>query len=116
MFVLQISNFAIHHRDHYPLVPVETVDRLHLRLAQTGAYIQSSFLQFELNQISLISFKSSEFLPEIKKVLVLLYLRHNDGLRNDDDIPLEMPADENLCSALAMRFGDLLEAGILQNL
>ena len=33
MFVLQISNLAVDHRYYNPLVPVETVDDIHLRLA-----------------------------------------------------------------------------------
>ena len=39
MFVLQISDLPVDHRDDNPLVPIEAVDGLHFLLVQTGGFI-----------------------------------------------------------------------------
>ena len=61
-------------------------------------------------------FASSEFSPKIKNIFVFFDLLHDDGLGNDNNTSLQMPANQNLCSALAMSCGNLLEAGVLKDL
>ena len=60
-------------------------------------------------------FTSRIYLPKIEKILVFFNFSENDRLRNDDDVPLQMPANQNLCSALAVARSDLLQIGILKN-
>ena len=66
------------------------------------------------SRIFILFFHQSN-LPKIEKILVFFNFSEDDRLRNDDDVPLQMPANQNLCSALAVARSDLLQIGIIKN-
>ena len=60
-------------------------------------------------------FISRIYFPKIENILVFFNFSEDDWLWYDDDIPLQMPANQNLRSALAVARPDLLQTGILEN-
>ena len=86
MDVSSISRLPVHDGHNEPAIALEVVDVLHLLLCQR----------------------------EVEDLAVLLNPGGSDGLGDDDDAPLDLPAEHDLGRALAVLAGDVSQLGVLQ--
>ena len=86
MDVGSISWLPVHNGNDEPAIALKVVDVLHLLLSQT----------------------------EVEDLAVLLNPGGSDGLGDDDDAPLDLPAEDNLGRALAVLAGDVLQLRVVQ--
>ena len=81
-----ISRLPVHNGDDEPAIALKVVDVLHFCCSQT----------------------------EVEDLAVLLNPGGSDGLGDDDDAPLDLPAEHDLGRALAVLAGDVSQLGVLQ--
>ena len=86
MDVGPVSWLPVHNGYNEPSIALEVVDVLHLFFSQT----------------------------EVEYLAVLLNPGGSDGLGDDDDAPLDLPAEDDLGRALAVLAGDVSQLGVLQ--
>ena len=81
-----ISRLPVHNGDDEPAIALKVVDVLHFCCSQT----------------------------EVEDLAVLLNPGGSDGLGDDDDAPLDLPAEDDLGLGLAVLAGDVSQLGVLQ--